>query len=104
MLRHRENQVKANIKISIACFFEMASQVKIILRVRPLLAKEKSDQNILQVDGNSVKIRNIRNPQENFVYDFDKCFDDRTEQCDIFEHIKPIAEQVLDGQNVTVTT
>ncbi|KAJ3109085.1 hypothetical protein HDU97_009203 [Phlyctochytrium planicorne] len=70
--------------------------VRVFIRVRPL------EDSKIEVNNNCVKIANERNPNESFLFNFEKVLDADSTQEDVFNKMEWIVDKTLEGKNGTI--
>ncbi|KAF8424119.1 kinesin family protein [Tirmania nivea] len=80
------------------------STVRVIARIRPLLAKESESEIIVKMkeDGPAITIPNPKNEKENFTFPFAAVLDSETTQAQIFSEVSPTIKHLFKGNDATV--
>lgn len=74
--------------------------LKVFVRVRPPIYKEVTEENAVHVRGlNSIK---LSSEKHKISCQYDRVFNEVTEQGDIFEQVKPLLQNVLKGINACI--
>ncbi|XP_065055054.1 kinesin-like protein KIF22-B [Rhopilema esculentum] len=85
----------------------MGSRVKVFIRLRPVMKKENEDGMpqccAKKATEKRLQLWNYRNPNSDVLeYEFDKVFSDDAAQSKIYEDVKSLVPNVLNGQNATI--
>jgi len=97
----KENKAR---KIIYSKYLELQGNVRVFCRVRPILEAEKSiDHNTDVTEFPSDEDIVIKpDATSKFPFEFDKVFQPNSTDDDVFETVKPMCQNVLDGFNATV--
>mmetsp|Transcript_66089 Transcript_66089/g.158077 ORF Transcript_66089/g.158077 Transcript_66089/m.158077 type:complete len:970 (+) Transcript_66089:62-2971(+) len=84
---------------------ELKGNIRVFVRVRPINEKEKasepSDPTITFAEERKVSVLEETNGRRKW-FEFDRAFQPKTSQTEVFEEVKPLATSVLDGYNVCI--
>ncbi|EER08222.1 Kinesin-3, putative [Perkinsus marinus ATCC 50983] len=81
---------------------ELRGNIRVFVRVRPLLEKERAEGHCVEFpDVNTIQIFS-RELQTAKKWEFDKVFNDKAGQADVFSELQPLIISALDGYNVCI--
>ncbi|EER20495.1 kinesin, putative [Perkinsus marinus ATCC 50983] len=81
---------------------ELRGNIRVFVRVRPLLEKERAEGYCVEFpDVNTIQIFS-RELQTAKKWEFDRVFNDKAGQADVFSELQPLIISALDGYNVCI--
>lgn len=83
---------------------DLRGSIRVFCRVRPLLEEEEESALILypREQDNTIDIASARTSDDLLRFTFDRIFDEKASQAEIFEEISQLVQSALDGYNVCV--
>ncbi|POM75305.1 Kinesin-like protein, partial [Phytophthora palmivora] len=89
---------------------EAAERVRVVVRVRPQSDRElqqNSPHHTLTIDGNGGQVLVCKRKSENEIdrelrYAYDRVFDEKSDQADVFDYLRDGVQQVAQGFNCTI--